>query len=459
MVTPVNPAAIQFRDQFYLLVPPWLRTGNGERYMYSLETCRDMLCEKAYQAFSIRIPGVGDPSNLSFLSFDRNLVRGPAEPEASFAARLSGALQAWNEAGSVDAVLEQLQAYLQGLQPGVAPTLPWLTIVGVAAGEVHDIAIWNQVYQNTPIGAQPTLTTVYPTNIQWDLPVSGEPKPTWRRWLILPMALVATGLAGSAAATSTAAASACFTSPGQNVNGVWVPATSGTPVNTPWLTLTGLAGLSAAQVGQWITNTGSGHAGNNGCFQIVSFVNPTSCVVANPNGVAADAGPLTWTIGAYPFIGPGPAWGSPGVVFGQGEQTPPGPPPPDTGTNFGGVWQPAASIVTATAPTISWGLNCRADLIATIRSIVKRWKSAGTYYQHIVVAFDAGTGAPGDAYSPNSTQGAGNPDGTFGQVGKNVGGVWVPTRIIGGNPQTPYLWDCFCQGTGEFKNCSVENLT
>ena len=455
MVVPVNPQAAQFRDQFYSMVPTWLRTGNGEKYMYVLETCRDLLVEKAYQATTIRLPGV-DPSNLSYLAFDRNLTRGPGESQAAFEERLNTAFEAWGESGSPEAVLEQLQAYLQGLQPGVGAALPWMTIVGTAAGELHDTTVWTQVYQGDPVGAVPTRALVYPTNFRWDtLP---GPNPVWRRWLILPMALVATGLSGSVGSTSTAAPSACLKSPGQNVGGVWVPAASGTPVNSPWLTLTGLSGLAAAQDGQWITISGSAHDGNNGTFQIVQVLGATSCVVANPNGTGAD-GPLVWSIGAYPFIGPGPAWGAPGYVFGQGEQTPPGPPPPDTGVNLGGVWQPSTSIVTATAPTISWGLNCRADTFATLRKILRTWKSAATYYQHIIVAFDCGTGAPGNAYSPNSAQGAGNPDGTFGQLGKNVSGVWVPSRVIPGNPSAPYLWDCYCQGTGTRDHCSVENLT
>lgn len=448
-ITP--PQAFQFRDRFYTIpVPPWLRTGNGEKYMYVLELMRDLLCQKAYEAMTIRLPGVGDESNIPYLAFDRNLVQGPAEPNASFTGRLTGAFEAWDESGSALAVVGQLQAYLQNLQPGVDPTFPLITIVGNSSSVSHNT--WNQVYQGTPIGAPPTLTTVYPANFNWD----NDTSSTWRSWLILPMALVATGLAGTAAATSTAAASACYTEPGQNVNGVWVPATSGTPVNSPWLTLTGLSGLTLADAGKWITITGSSHSGNNGCFQIVSVASATSCVIANPNGVTSDAGPLTWTIGFYPFIGPGPAWGQTGYVFGQGELMTP---PIDTGTNIGGVWQPATPLSAGTGTTISWGLNCTPSTIISIRQIVKTWKSSGTYYPHIIIAFDASNGAAGSAYSPNSSEGAGNPDGTFGSQGENVGGVWVPTRIIPGNPLKPYLWDCYCQGTGTYQACSIENLT
>ena len=448
MAPPVNPQAFQFRDRFYdLPVPPWLRTGNGEKYVYTLELCRDLLCEKAYQAMTIRLPGVGDESNIPFLAFDRNLTQGIGESNEACLVRLQHAFAAWGKSGSAPSIIDQLQAYLQNLQPGVNPAYPLVTIVnnGSFTGS-NSHTTWTQVYQGTPIGDPPTVTTSRPSNFDWDTELL-----TWRNWLVLPMALVdVPGLSGAAAASSTAAPSACFTNPGQNVDGVWVPATSGTPVNSPWLTLTGMTGLTAAQVGQWVTISGSANPGNNGTFQIVSVTSSSICVIANPAGVPADAGPLTWVVGQYPFIGPGPAWGAPGYVFGQGELVPP---PVDTGSNIQGVWQPLTAPGAGAVPSISWGLDVGSDVLGSIRGIVKTWKSAATYYANIVLAFDCGDGTAGSAYSPNSTPGGGNPDGTFGSVGKLVDGVWVPSRLI----TSP--WDCYCQGTGSYDNCTVENVS
>jgi hypothetical protein len=533
MAAPALPSAFNFRTSFPSLVPGWLTTGNGYAYLYTLEACRDILCERAFEAMTIRLPGVGDPSNLPYLAFDRALQQGPAESNASFAGRLTDAFDAWGRAGSAEAVLEQLQAYMSNLQPGVGAALPLLTIVSNPTNTFSPIVTWTQLYQGDAQGAPTTVTTVAPGNFSWD----GDTTRTWRRWLILPMALVAVpGLSGAAASTTTAVASYCFMAPGQNVGGVWVPATSGTPVNSPFLTIAGLSSLTQAQAGQWITLSGSANAGNNGTFPIV-FVDPsgTSCTVANPAGVTSDAGPLAWTISEYPFIGPGPVWGlnpitpavRPGYVFGQGQaQVPvlatslpfvgtfdvtngstsvtaqfsqgglmgagtaleftsqPGVHYAvaansgtsitlagaysgasnaatraqlvtiDTGSNIGGVWQPSAAGNSITSqPTLSWGLTCSSLVIVSIRQILKLWKSAGTYYPHIIVAFDCSTGAAGSAYSPNSTEGSGNPDGTFGGVGKLVAGVWVPNRLI----TSPF--DCYCQGTGVAQLCSVENMT
>jgi hypothetical protein len=426
-----------FRENFYSLAPPWLTTGNAEKYLYTLQLCSDLLLDKMSQASLIGMPGLGDPSQIPWLANDRVLFQGPAESDAAFITRLQTAFPAWKKAGSRVSVLGQLQAYLQNLQPGVTPALPEMTIVSGNSS----VTTWDTIYQDTPIGAQPAHTTVA-ANWDWD----GKYLP-WRTWLVLFMALVPTGLSGSSAATGTTAGIAYGT--GANVNGVWVPNSGATPINEPYLNLTGLSGLTAANAGQWITISGSSNPGNNGTFPILTVTTSTECTIANPNGVGSDAGPLTWSIGSYPFIGPGPTWGAPGVLFGQGELQIPA---LDFGSNVHGIWQPTSS--TNYGPSISFGLSCSAQVIQSIRQIVGSktagWKSAGAYYESIIIAFDGATGAAGSAFSPNSSEGSGNPDGSFGGHGKNVAGVWIPNRLI------TSTFDCYCQGTGSWQGSSVE---
>ena len=429
-------SGLQYRDTWKTLAPEWLTDGEAERYMYTLQLCTDLLVEKATQATSIRFPGEGDPSQLPYLAHDRMLEQGPAEPDASFARRLRGAWPAWKKAGSAPSALGQLQDYLQGLQPGVAATLPQMAIVG---GSYPTVTRWHTIFQGDALEAPPTLRTVRPANFNWD----GASKP-WRAWLVLYMSAVAVGLSGAAGAVASMAAGSWL---GQNVAGVWVPGTSGTPVNSPWAQLTGLSGLSSANVGQWITCSGAAHAGNNGTFPIVQVTGSGACTVANPKGVAGD-GSITWSIASYPWVGPGMPWGAgafTGARIGQGEDfttTPPSTPPVDTGSNVRGTWQPTLSGTYGGA--LSWGLTCPSTTIESIRRILKRWKGAATYYPHIVVSF-AGS------YSP--TDPSLNPDGTFGSPGRNVAGVWVPTRRINSD------FDAYCQGTGTHFACSVENIT
>ena len=438
-------SGLQYRDTWYKLAPPWLRTGVGEKFMYTMQLCTDLLVEKAMQAVAIRLPGQGDPSQLPYLANDRGLIQGPAETAAQFVLRLQGAFAAWKKAGSAQAVAGQLLAYLQGLQPGVPATNPLLSII---SGSYPSVTKWVTQYVGDAVGTAPSVRNIIPGNFNWD----GKPN-AWRAWLVLYMTSVQVAAGDIHGAVASVAAGSWL---GQNVGGVWVPGTSGTPVNYPWATMAGLSGLSSSNVGQWLVCSGAAHAGNNGTFPIVQVTGSGSCVVANPNAFAGDTG-ITWSIVSFPFIAPGMPWGAGafmGTKIGQGENlstTPPSTPPLDTGSNVGGVWQPTTTGTYGC--TLSWGLSCTSGTIGTIRTILKRWKSAATYYPKIVVAFDGAGGAAGSAYSPNSSPGSGNPDGTFGSVGKLVAGVWVPARSL----SSPF--DAYCQGTGQNVSCGVENVT
>ena len=462
-MTQGSSAIVQYRTSWPALCPPWLTEGNARLYMYTLQLTSDLLVDKMNQAIQFRLPGLGDTTQIPYLAHDRAMVQGPAEPPASFVGRLQGYGTAWGKAGSRVAVLEQLQAYLQGLQPGIAPQTPILTIVGgcyVNSGE--GVTTWDTIYAGDPIGAEPTHVEVgtivdpfhaspAPANFNWD----GKQIP-WRAWLILQMAPVVVSSGTGGAVNSVAAGS--FANPGQNVNGVWVPATSGARVNFPWVTITGVTGAS---VGQWVNLTGAINAANDGVFPIVQVISSSVVVIANPNAVAPDAGSLAWTLVEYPWLAPGPVWGAPSFTDANGKTwTPPtfgngqlAPGPLDTGSNVGGVWQPSSLSSASSSATMSWGLNLSADWIQSIRALLKTWKSGGTYYPNIIISFDGLAQVPGSSYSPYSTPGSGNPDGSFGPHGKNVGGVWVPTRLI----YSPF--DCFCQGTGTHQACSVENLS
>jgi hypothetical protein len=221
------------------------------------------------------------------------------------------------------------------------------------------------------------------------------------------------------------------------------------------MTITGLSGVVAANVGGWITFVGFANSGNNGTFPIVTVISGSSIVIANPNGVASDAGPATWSIGQYPLLGPGPVWGAPGFTLGG-----PGPtyPAADTGSNIGGAWQPSSSSIGGGGSSGCWGLVGPSalpafNLLTTVRGILSAWKSAGSYFVDIVVAFDGGTGTSAYSYSPNGTAGALNPGGNFAHLGHTVLGIWVPIAPQNGP------WDCYCAGTGAYASCSVVNVS
>jgi hypothetical protein len=60
---------------------------------------------------------------------------------------------------------------------------------------------------------------------------------------------------------------------------VWVPKTSGTPINAPFLEVHGLTGLTEANVGSMITISGSVNPTNNGTFQIVQVISASECAI------------------------------------------------------------------------------------------------------------------------------------------------------------------------------------
>lgn len=96
---------------------------------------------------------------------------------------------------------------------------------------------------------------------------------------------------------------------------------------------------------------------------------------------------------------------------------------PQNWTGTEGTWGDGAVWGDATA---SWGLSVTAAEISAIRNIVGTFKSA-QWCQWIIVGFDATLFDPGA-----SADGTHNPNGTWGNWGTNVNGVWVPSRPASG---------------------------
>lgn len=374
------------------LCPPWLcgNDSNAQKYMYCIGLGLDGLLEKMNEAMTAKLPGQADPSCIPLQAADRVFVQGPAESNASFIVRLQGAFQAWARAGSRPSALGQLQGYLTGLQPGVPDAYPECLIVG---GNT-DVSTWSTIFRSMTQGAPPARAIVTPPNWNWD----NKDQPA-RAWLVLFMNLVPTGQSGAAGTVASTGSSGVV------------------GVSSGFATITGLTGMVSSNELQYITLSG-GVPGNTGTFQIDSVLDANRIIIANPTAVVG--GTLTWSVGAYPYIGPAPVWGSIHKTWGD-DQT--------------------------------WGLNCSPLVIQSIRAILKTWKSASTYYPNIIVSFGGGDGTAGNEFSPLSTQGAGNPDGTWGDFGKNVNGVWVPAK----EPLNPAT--AFCDGTGLAVRCYEKNET
>lgn len=83
---------------------------------------------------------------------------------------------------------------------------------------------------------------------------------------------------------------------GQEVSGQSGAAANVTTVNSGVATITGLTGMTVTDVGNFLTLSGAGSAGNNGTFLIVNYNSATSVDVSNASAVASDAnnGSIAW---------------------------------------------------------------------------------------------------------------------------------------------------------------------
>lgn len=284
----------QQRDTVRSISPPWLSTGAAEKVLYNYGLSCDMLLEKLNQAVRAHMPGAGTNTALVFIGDDRRITQGPFEADDDYAARLTGAFESWQRAGSRRAVLSQVVSYLSSPLLAPAARVPVAAIVGGAWPS------WDLYYSGDDPKQAPNHVLPAPANWAWDDAVQW-----WRAWLVLYFTAQFTGLLGAHASITVASGG--------------------------MVTLTGLSGLGSTNVGNTLSVSGAASGGNNGVWRIEQVFSGTSCLVSNPTAVAPDAnnGSITWSIDSYPTVGPGAAKGAPGHVKGdltrsKGLSCPPG---------------------------------------------------------------------------------------------------------------------------------------
>ena len=198
------------------------------------------------------------------------------------------------------------------------------------------------------------------------------------------------------------------------------------------MTLTGLLDVVASMVGMYVTISNSANAADNGTFQITATSGHTQLTYANPQSTTPDAnnGSINWAIVDYPTVSPAPVFGAPGCVIG-----------PSATSAMTGQW---------VGESISIGLAIPPGIITGMRNILWTWKSASAFYPNIIFSFGGADGSPGSDFSPNSTEGSGNPDGTRSTWAKNINGVMSAARVTG----TPLgKFNAFADGTAIYQQC------
>ena len=104
---------MRFRHLLYSLVPSWLRTGDGEKLLYSIGLLLDGFAERWRLSGLASDPTTAPDDALSYLGRDRRITRGRAESSSDYADRLLGYLDAHRAQGNPFTLMDQLYAYLQ----------------------------------------------------------------------------------------------------------------------------------------------------------------------------------------------------------------------------------------------------------------------------------------------------------------------------------------------------------
>jgi hypothetical protein len=91
--------------------PPWLQTGNAERFMYALAVQADLAGDALVAALASRFPGLYGHESLAIIGRERRIARGPYETDASYAVRLRRWRKDHRMRGGPYALLAQLHAY------------------------------------------------------------------------------------------------------------------------------------------------------------------------------------------------------------------------------------------------------------------------------------------------------------------------------------------------------------
>lgn len=366
------------RDAIKELSPPWLSTGNSEKLLYDFGLCGDALLEKLNQAMRAHMPGQGTSTALVYIGNDRVIPRGPYESNQDYVIRLQKAFESWQRAGERRAILAQVLSYLS-LNSATTPG-PIGAIVG---GKDPS---WDIYYAGDDVSAPPVHFVPASRNFDWD----GQMSQWWRAWLVIYVQSTSTGNTGMTAS---------FTSAGG------------------FATVSGLSGMSAADVGRVIMTTNAFQAAHIGAFRIEFFVNSTTVTVSCGVSLGPDAnnGSIHWDVRQFAELAPGPAWGN-------------------TSTTWGDM-------------TRSWGLANPPGVMAGVISILRQWQSEHSFYPETMICFSGGSGAPGTDLCPYSTEGAGNPDGTWAHFSKISGGASVPARIFTGSSEAYAKFNCFAGGS------------
>lgn len=167
----------RFRDSIGDYIPVWLRERPGftvaYRYLWTFPAMLDAAVEVMLQGIQAAWPGKGTPTALPWIGRTRGILRGQADTQEEFAAKLRAWLDTWRDAGSMEVLARQIRGYL-GNHPRVRIVNragQWFTVNEDGSEERHQAA-WNWDGVSHPKRSDPNhpwwsdlWVIIYPT--QW----------------------------------------------------------------------------------------------------------------------------------------------------------------------------------------------------------------------------------------------------------------------------------------------------
>lgn len=133
-----DAGVVRFRDSIAKLVPWWLsdrrlQSGKwtGYRFLWSIAAYLDSLVEATLQALRAPWPDQGTPTALPMIARSRGILRGQADTDATFAAKLIKWLDKWAYAGSARQLAIEIHEYL-----GNAPMIRIIQRPKIGAGGI-----------------------------------------------------------------------------------------------------------------------------------------------------------------------------------------------------------------------------------------------------------------------------------------------------------------------------------
>ncbi len=164
-------AGIDLRSKIRTLGPGWLLGGVGHlgyRFLYTFGLFADLAIQNVIEGVRAKWPQIGTPTALAMTGRSRNIIRGLAETDDAYAARLLGWRDDWKHAGSAYALMRQVQAYLTPHSPKlriVNGNGTWYTLNSDGTTERAAVNNWN--WDNHPELWSRCWLIIYPPAGLW----------------------------------------------------------------------------------------------------------------------------------------------------------------------------------------------------------------------------------------------------------------------------------------------------